>query len=82
MSKSHAGERNGMYNKKHTDEAKAKQREKAIGRKQSAETVQKKADAIRGSKREKKLCPHCNQLIAVNTYPRFHGDQCRHRHAS
>jgi hypothetical protein len=68
-----------MYNKKHTDEAKAKQREKAIGRKQSAETIQKKADAIRGSKREKKLCPHCNQLIAVNTYPRFHGDKCKHR---
>ena len=73
------GERNGMYNKTHTDEAKAKQREKAIGRTQSAETVQKKADAIRGSKREKKLCPHCDQMIAVNTYPRFHGDKCKHR---
>ena len=79
MSKAHTGERNGMYNKKHTDEAKEKQREKAIGRKQSAETIQRKADAVRGSKREKKLCPHCSQLIAVNTYPRFHGDQCRHR---
>ena len=79
MSKAHIGEKNGMYNKKHTDEAKSKQREKAIGRKQSAETIQKKADAVRGSKREKKLCPHCDQQIAVNTYPRFHGDNCKHR---
>jgi hypothetical protein len=77
MSKAHAGERNGMYNKKHTDEAKSKQREKATGRKQSAETIQKKADAVRGSKREKKLCPHCNQMIAVNTYVRWHGANCK-----
>jgi hypothetical protein len=71
------GERNGMYGKTHSEETRAKQRSKAIGRKQSAETVQKKADAIRGSKREKLLCPHCNNLISVNTYPRWHGDRCK-----
>jgi NUMOD3 motif len=60
-------------------ETRAKISAKAIGRKQSEETIRKKADAVRGSKREKKLCPHCSQLIAVNTYPRFHGDKCKHK---
>jgi hypothetical protein len=80
MSKSKQGENNNnRYGIKITEDTRKKMREKAIGRKQSAETVQKKADAIRGSKREKKLCPHCNQQIAVNGYARFHGDKCRHR---
>lgn len=72
------GEGNGMWGKTHSEETKAKQRAKAVGRKQSAETVQKKADAVRGSKREKRLCPHCDQLVAVNGYARWHGDRCRH----
>ncbi|MEI6051267.1 MAG: NUMOD3 domain-containing DNA-binding protein [Opitutaceae bacterium] len=71
------GERNGMYGKIHSDETKAKQRERAIGRKQSAETIAKKADANRGKTREKLLCPHCSKLVAVNTYPRWHGDNCK-----
>jgi ribosomal protein L37AE/L43A len=79
MSAAKQGENNNRYGVKITEDTRKKMREKAIGRKQSAETVQKKADAIRGSKREKKLCPHCDQQIAVNTYPRFHGDLCRHR---
>jgi NUMOD3 motif len=77
IKEAHSGENNGMYGKKHTDEARAKQSARATGRRQSAETVQKKADAIRGTKREKLLCPHCQQLIAVNTYPRWHGENCR-----
>jgi hypothetical protein len=79
MSKSKQGENNNRYGVEVLESTRQKIREKAIGRKQSAETVQKKADAVRGSKREKKLCPHCNQLIAVNTYPRFHGDRCKQR---
>ena len=71
------GEGNGMWGKTHSEETKAKQRAKAVGRKQSAETVQKKADAVRGSKREKRLCPHCDQLVAVNGYARWHGANCR-----
>ena len=77
LSDSGRGENNSMYGKKHSEETRAKQSVKAIGRKQSIETIQKKADAIRGSKREKKLCPHCSQLISVNTYPRWHGDNCK-----
>jgi len=79
MSAKKQGENNPRYGVKLEESTLQKMREKAIGRKQSAETVQKKADAVRGSKREKKLCPHCNQQIAVNTYSRFHGLKCKHR---
>jgi len=71
------GKGNGMYGKKHSAETKAKQSAKALGRKQSLETIEKKANAIRGMKREKKLCPHCNQEVAVNGYARWHGDNCK-----
>lgn len=77
LSAAKQGENNNMYGKKHTAEARAKQSAKAIGRKQSEETKQKKADAIRGLVREKKRCPHCNQEVAVNGYARWHGDRCR-----
>jgi hypothetical protein len=73
------GERNGMFGKNHSDETKQKMSEKATGRKQSAETIAKKAEALRGSKREKILCSHCQQLIAVNTYSRWHGDNCKEK---
>ena len=79
LSNAVSGEKNGMWGKKHTDETKEKQRSKAVGRKQTEETKQKKADAVRGLKREKKLCPHCGGMIAVNTYERWHGDNCKHR---
>ena len=78
MSEVHKGEKNHRYGVKVSEATKSKMRDKALGRKQSEETIRKKADAIRGSKREKKLCPHCNQMISVNTYPRWHGDNCKH----
>jgi hypothetical protein len=77
LSKSGSGENNSMFDKKHKESSLAIMREKATGRKQSAETIKKKADAIRGSKREKKHCIHCGRDIAVNTYPRFHGEKCK-----
>ena len=77
MSLAKQGEKNNMFGKTHTDETKQKQREKAIGRKQSLETIAKKIAASTGSKREKKLCPHCNQQVAVNGYARWHGDNCK-----
>jgi hypothetical protein len=73
------GENNNMWGKTHSEETRAKQRAKAVGRKQSAETVQKKADAVRGLKREKLLCSHCDQLVAVNGYARWHGSNCKYR---
>jgi len=77
LSASGSGENNSMYGKSHKESSLQLMREKAIGRKQSEETIKKKADAIRGSKREKRLCPHCNQHIAVNGYARYHGDRCK-----
>ena len=79
MSESHRGEKNHRFGVKVSDETKQKQREKAIGRKQSEETIRKKADAMRGRAKPKLLCPHCQQMIAVNTYPRWHGARCKNR---
>jgi hypothetical protein len=79
MSESKRGEKNNRYGVKVSEDTKQKIREKAIGRKQSEETIKKKADAIRGKAKPKLLCPHCQQMIAVNTYPRWHGDHCRKR---
>jgi len=77
MSKAHSGENNSMFGRKQSESAKQLIREKATGRTQSAETIKKKADAIRGSKRKKKLCPHCQREIAVNGYARWHGQNCK-----
>ena len=79
MSTAKVGENNSMYGKNHKDSSIDLIRQKATGRKQSQETINKKADAIRGLKREKKLCPHCNQEVAVNGYARWHGTNCKQR---
>jgi hypothetical protein len=77
LTESRQGERNGMYGKTHSEETRQKMRAQAVGRKQSPETIAKKSAALTGTTREKKQCPHCSQLIAVNAYPRWHGDNCR-----
>lgn len=79
LSAAKQGENNNMFGKHHSIETKQKMREIALGRKQDPDTIKRKADAIRGTKREKMLCPHCAQLIAVNTFPRWHGDKCKKR---
>ena len=73
------GEKNGMYGKKHSEETRLKISQRAKLRKNSVESNLKRAEANRGSKREKIQCPHCRQMIAVNVYPRWHGDRCRIR---
>jgi hypothetical protein len=77
MSKAKIGNKNHMYGKTHNESTVEMIRQKAIGRKQSAETIAKKAEAIRGIKREKKQCPHCHKEVAVNGYARWHGDNCK-----
>jgi ribosomal protein L37AE/L43A len=72
-----AGENNPMYGKTHSDETRRKQSDAAKGRKYSAETIEKRAAKIRGKKRPTLTCPHCNSTVAVNTYARWHGDQCK-----
>jgi hypothetical protein len=75
-SKKYSGEGNPNFGKVHKDETLKKMSIKATGRKQSEETIKKKADAIRGSKREKVHCDWCNKDVAVNGYARFHGPNC------
>jgi hypothetical protein len=79
MSESASGKNNSRYGVILPNEIKKKISDKMKGRKQSSETIAKKAEAIRGLKREKKLCPHCNQLVAVNGYVRWHGDNCKQK---
>ena len=77
MSAAKTGENNNRYGVEVLEETREKIRLKAIGRKQSAETIAKKAEAVRGTKREKKQCPHCGKDVAVNGYARWHGDNCK-----
>ena len=79
MAEKKKGENNPRYGVKITEETRAKMRAKATGRKQSPETIAKKIAATQGKPREKRLCPHCQTMIAVNTYPRWHGDHCSQR---
>ncbi len=76
LAESNRGENNGMYGKKHTESSKLKMSKMATGRKQSAETIAKKAAKLRGQKREKKPCPHCDRMIAVGWYHR-HINKCK-----
>lgn len=77
LSAASSGEGNSRYGAVLSEETKKKMSIKAKGRKQSAETIAKKAAAITGSKREKILCIHCSKLIAVNGYARWHGANCK-----
>jgi len=77
MAEKKKGENNPRFGAEVLESTRNKMRAKATGRKQSPETIAKKIAATRGKKREKLLCPHCQQMIAVNTYPRWHGDQCK-----
>jgi hypothetical protein len=77
LSAAKQGKNNNMYGKKHSEETLAKMSANATGRKQSEETIRKKIEATKGKVREKKLCPHCDQLVAVNGYARWHGLRCQ-----
>jgi hypothetical protein len=50
-------------------------RNKGSKRPQSA--IDAAAEKNRGKKRPTRTCPHCNSTVAVNTYARWHGDQCK-----
>lgn len=79
LKKAHAGENNPMYGKAHSADTKRKISERMTGKKQDPEVVERRRQAQLNLnlKREKKLCPHCNQEISVNTYPRWHGENCQ-----
>lgn len=61
------GKLNTFYGKKHSPKTLLIQREVKLGEK----------NGMFGRKQEKKHCPHCNRDIAINTYTRFHGNNCK-----
>ena len=79
MSESKQGEKNNRYGVELSEETRRKIGDKIRGRKQTQEEKARRAEANRGRVKPKMLCPHCQQMIAVNTYPRWHGDECRQR---
>lgn len=58
------------------EETKKKIGDKIRGRRQTDEEKARRSAANTGKVKPKKLCPHCDRMIAVNTYARWHGDQC------
>jgi len=76
LSESKRGEKNNRYGVELSEETRRKIGDRIRGRKQTAEEKQRRAEANKGRVKPKRLCPHCNQMIAVNTYPRWHGDRC------
>ena len=71
------GKNNPRFGVELSEETRRKIGNKIRGRKQTPEEKARRAEANRGRAKPKLLCPHCQQLIAVNTYPRWHGDNCR-----
>jgi hypothetical protein len=76
MSESKRGEKNNRYGVELSEETRRKIGDRIRGRKQTAEEKARRGAANRGKVKPKMLCPHCQQMIAVNTYPRWHGDRC------
>jgi hypothetical protein len=79
MSEAHKGEKNHRYGVEVSEETRAKIGAKLKGRKQTEEEKARRGAANKGKVREKKLCTHCNQPVAVNGYARWHGDNCRQK---
>jgi len=60
-----------------SEEQKAKLSAVMKGRKQDPEVVARRAKSQTGLKRPTKHCVHCGKDVAVNVYPRWHGDNCK-----
>jgi hypothetical protein len=73
------GDNNPRYGVEVSEETRRRIGDRIRGRRQTDEEKARRAEANRGKVKPKLLCPHCQQMIAVNTYPRWHGDQCRSR---
>lgn len=78
LSKNHKSKQPG-FNGSISEETRRKIGDKIRGRKQTEEEKIARGLSNKGKTREKKLCPHCEKLVAVNGYARWHGDNCRLR---
>jgi len=79
LSAAKSGTNNNRYGVVVTDETRRKIGDKIRGRKQTQEEKAKRSAANIGKKREKIHCTHCDQMVAVNGYARWHGDRCGNR---
>ena len=79
LSEAKKGKNNNRYGISPSEETRKKIGEKIRGRKQTEEEKERRRQANLGKKQNKILCPYCKQQIAVNVYPRWHGDNCKHR---
>ena len=70
------GENNPRHGVEVSEETRRRIGDRIRGRKQSDEEKARRSAANRGKVKPKLLCPHCQKMIAVNTYPRWHGDRC------
>ena len=72
------GEKNGMYNKTHTDEVKAFLSSIQKGIPKSAEHNKKVSEALKGIPKPKLTCPHCERKIAGEANAkRWHFNNCK-----
>ena len=62
-----------------SEEQRAKQSAAMRGRKMDPEVVARRAASQRGAKRPTQTCPHCGNVVAANTYARWHGDRCKNQ---
>ena len=81
LSKNHKS-KNPNYDTSHSEETRKKISEKLKGSKQSEEAKLRRKGTNLGAKRQRLTCPHCGRDSAVNTYPRWHGDQCKERNSA
>ncbi len=79
LSAAQSGKNNPRYGVEVLEDTRKKIGDKLRGRKQTEEEKLARSLANMGKKREKLLCPHCGQLVAVNGYARWHGARCRVR---
>jgi len=76
MAEKKKGENNPRFGVELSEATRRKIGDRIRGRKQTPEEKARRAEANRGKVKPKILCPHCQQMIAVNTYPRWHGANC------
>jgi len=76
------GRQGGFKNKKHSVETIEKMRSviKTTEHKlKIAAALTGRPSPTKGRKHNKKQCPHCERMISLNTFQRWHGDNCKQR---
>jgi hypothetical protein len=77
LSAAKRGKNNNRYGVEVSEETRKRIGDKIRGRKQTEEEKLRRGLANLGKTKSKRLCTHCDQMIAVNAYARFHGDKCK-----